>query len=251
MRSFAALFLTLSCFAAQGKNFETPWLSGPVIDEVGLLEPQHQQELNELLLKIKENSGPQVQVFITKSLQDLPIEKASIDIVDQWKIGDAVKDDGLLFLIAPKERKVRIEVGQGLEGAVPDIYTKRINDDIVVPFFKSGQMSEGVYRGTLALVGLLNKEGLVQLKELAHPSSRRKKAGFSLPPWLVILIWVLFYFISKMGGGGGRGRGLMRSMTYGSAVGWGGGFGGSSGGGGSGWSGGGGGFSGGGSSGSW
>ena len=247
MRSVATLFFILSSFTAQAKNFETPWLSGPVIDEVGLLEPQHQQELNALLLKIKENSGPQIQIFITKSLQDLPIEKASIDIVDQWKIGDATKDDGLLFLIAPKERKVRIEVGQGLEGAVPDIYTKRINDDIVVPFFKNGQMSEGVYRGTLAIVGLLNKEGLVQLKELAHPSTRRKGSGLPLPPWLVILVWVVVYFIGKIGGGGG-GRGLMRSIAYGRTGGWGGGFGGSSGGG---WSGGGGGFSGGGSSGSW
>lgn len=250
MQIFAALFFTLGCYAAQAKNFETPWLSGPVIDEVGLLEPQHQQELNALLLKIRENSGPQIQIFITKSLQELPIEKASIDIVDQWKIGDAAKDDGLLFLIAPTERKVRIEVGQGLEGAIPDIYTKRINDDIVVPFFKNGQMSEGVYRGTLAIIGLLNKEGLVHLKDLAHPSAKRKKAGFPLPPWLVILIWVLFYFIGKMGGGGRGGRGLMRSIAYGSTGGWGGGFGGSSGGGG-GWSGGGGGFSGGGSSGSW
>lgn len=249
MRSFVAtLFLILGGFAVQAKNFETPWLSGPVIDEVGLLDSRQEQELNSLLLKIKENSGPQIQIFITKSLQELPIEKASIDIVDQWKIGDAAKDDGLLFLIAPTERKVRIEVGQGLEGAIPDIYTKRINDDIVVPFFKSGQMSEGVYRGTLALVGLLNKEGLVHLKDLAHPSTKRKKAGIPLPPWLVILIWVLFYFVSKMGGGGG-GRGLMRSIAYGSTGGWGGGFGGSSGGGG--WSGGGGGFSGGGSSGSW
>jgi uncharacterized protein len=249
MQMIAALFFTLGCMAAQAKNFKTPWLSGPVIDEVGLLEPQHQQELNALLLQIRENSGPQIQIFITKSLQELPIEKASIDIVDQWKIGDAAKDDGLLFLIAPTERKVRIEVGQGLEGAIPDIYTKRINDDIVVPFFKNGQMSEGVYRGTLAIIGLLNKEGLVQLKDLAHPSTKRKKAGIPLPPWLVILIWVLFFIIGKMGGGGRGGRGLMRSIAYGSSGSWGGGFGSSGGGGG--WSGGGGGFSGGGSSGSW
>lgn len=246
MQFLATLIFCLGWVSAtQAKDFETPWLSGPVVDEVGLLEPQHQQQLNALLLQIKENSGPQVQIFITKSLQGLPIEKASIDIVDQWKIGDATRDDGLLFLIAPTERKVRIEVGQGLEGAVPDIYTKRINDDIVVPFFRSGQMSEGVYRGTLALVGLLNKEGLVQLQELSHPQSRKRKGGINLPPWLIIVLWILLFIVGRLG----RGMGFLGSGSYGGrGGGWGGGFGGSSGGG---WSGGGGGFSGGGSSGSW
>jgi len=242
-------FLSLVFFMslAQAKKFETPWLSGPVIDEMNVLSAQQKQNLSQTLMQMKGSGGPQVQIFITKSLQDLPIEKASIDIVDRWKIGNAEKDDGLLFLIAPQERKFRIEVGQGLEGVIPDIYAKRINDEIVLPFFKQGQLDEGIYRGTLAIISLLNKEGLVNLEKLTPPRSHKA----SLPPWLVILFWIFVFVISRFGGGGRGGRsGLMGGLIgYGLGRGMGGrgGFGGSGGG----WSGGGGGFSGGGSSGSW
>jgi uncharacterized protein len=231
----------LFIFQVWAADFKTPWLSGPVIDEVNLLQVDHKNEISSLVQKIRSNEGPQVQVYITESLQGLPIEKASIDIVDQWKLGDVKKDDGVLFLIAPRERKVRIEVGQGLEGAIPDIYAKRINEDIVVPLFKQGQMSEGVRRGVLAIIGLLEKEGVAKLDELAPV----KKEKFELPAWLVILIWLIIIFL-------GRGGLLGRRSFYGGWGGGSGGFGGGSfGGGGGGWSGGGGGFSGGGSSSSW
>lgn len=243
-----AFFLSLLFFVitAEAKKFETPWLSGPVVDEMNILSSQQKQILSQTLMQIKEGGGPQVQIFITQSLQDLPIEKASIDIVDQWKIGSAEKDDGLLFLIAPKERKFRIEVGQGLEGVIPDIYAKRINDEIILPFFKQGQLDEGVYRGALAIISLLKNEGLVQLQRLSPPGSQK----VSLPPWLVIFFWILVFVISRFGGGGRGGRsGLTGGLLgYGLGRGMGGGGFGSSGGG---WSGGGGGFSGGGSSGSW
>jgi uncharacterized protein len=228
----------LFIFQVWAADFKTPWLSGPVIDEVSLLQADHKAEISNLLQKIRNNNGPQVQVYITESLQALPIEKASIDIVDQWKLGDAKRDDGLLFLVAPRERKVRIEVGQGLEGFIPDIYTKRINEDIVVPLFKQGQMSEGVRRGVLAVVALLEKEGVAKLNELTPQRAKKKE----LPAWLIILIWLIIIFLGR---GGLLGR---RSIHRG----WGGGgFGGGSFGGGGGWSGGGGGFSGGGSSSSW
>ncbi|MFN8847507.1 MAG: TPM domain-containing protein [Bdellovibrionales bacterium] len=223
-----ALLLVFQVWAA---DFKTPWLSGPVIDEMGLLQSDHKNEIADLVQRIRNNQGPQIQVFITESLQGLPIEKASIDIVDQWKLGDAQRDDGLLFLVAPRERKVRIEVGQGLEGAVPDIYAKRINEDIVVPLFKQGQMSEGVRRGVLAVVALLQNEGVAKIDELTPKRAKKKE----LPTWLIILIWLIIIFLGR---GGLLGRRSLHS-------GWGGGFGGG------GWSGGGGGFSGGGSSSSW
>jgi uncharacterized protein len=227
----------LFIFQVWSADFKTPWLSGPVIDEVSLLQADHKDEISNLVQKIRNNQGPQIQIYITESLQGLPIEKASIDIVDQWKLGDAKRDDGLLFLVAPRERKIRIEVGQGLEGFIPDVYAKRINEDIVVPLFRQGQMSEGVRRGVLAVVALLEKEGVAKLEELTPKRAKKKE----LPTWLIILIWLIIIFL-------GRG-GLLGSRSL--HGGWGGGFGGGSFGGGGGWSGGGGGFSGGGSSSSW
>lgn len=234
MRALVLTLFLFAHFAAAAADFKTPWLSGPVIDEMQVLQPSQLSEISELIRKIRDNDGPQLQVFITQSLQDMPIEKVSIDIVNQWKIGDAKRDDGLLFLIAPNERKVRIEVGQGLEGVIPDIYAKRINEDIVVPLFKQGEIGEGVHRGVIAIVSLLQNEGLAKIDEL----SVKKKEKAEAPAWLIVLFWILLIFLSRTGllpillAGGGRG---------------GGGFGSSGGG----WSGGGGGFSGGGSSSSW
>lgn len=234
------LFLWLFVLAnySWARDFKTPWLTGPVIDETRSLNSQDAAEISDLIRRVKENYGAQIQVFITQSLQGLPIEKASIDIVEQWKLGDAKRDDGILFLIAPNERKVRLEIGQGLEGLVPDIYAKRINEDIVVPLFRQGQLSEGVKRGVIALTALIENEGVAKLDRL----SVKPKKKLELPGWLIILLWLIILFLGR----GGMGRRLRGGGYYGG--GFGGGFGGSSGGG---WSGGGGGFSGGGSSSSW
>lgn len=237
-----SFFLVNTAFAV---DFKTPWLSGPIVDEVGILRSEQKNELESLIRSFQKRGIAQVQVFVTSSLQGLPIEKASIDIVDQWKLGSAEKDNGVLFLIAPNERKVRIEVGQGLEGVLPDIYTKRINEDIVLPYFKQGQMSDGIYNGTKAILAVLGNENVSDLNQLAHPTAPSQKRGLQLPIWVIILIWIVIIFFGRMGGGGGG-----RRRFYGG--GWGGGFGGGFGsGGGGGWSGGGGGFSGGGSSSSW
>lgn len=238
---FSFLFLP-SVWAA---DFKVPWLSGPIVDEVGALQPQHKAELEQLIRSFNERGVAQLQVFVTSSLQGMPIEKASIDIVDQWKLGTAEKDNGLLFLIAPNERKVRIEVGQGLEGTLPDVYAKRINEDVVLPYFKQGQMSEGIYNGTKAILAMVGNQSVQELDQYAHATAPSKSRGFKLPVWLIVLIWIIIIFGGRFGGGGRRR--LHRGVWIGGG---GGGFGGFGGGGG-GWSGGGGGFSGGGSSSSW
>lgn len=237
-------FFTFLFFQVEAADFKTPWLQGPVMDETGTIEPQHRQELENLLQAFNQKGIAQVQVYVTSSLQGLPIEKASIDITDQWKLGDKDKDNGVLFLIAPNDRKVRIEVGQGLEGVLPDIYAKRINEDIVLPYFKQGQISAGVYNGTKAILAIVGGEQNVQsLDQLASERAPSRTRGFAIPPWIIVIIWILIFFLGRLGGGRRR---LHRGVWIG-----GGGFGGGGFGGGGGWSGGGGGFSGGGSSGSW
>lgn len=237
IKLFSFVSFCLFASVALGKKFEVPSLSGPIIDEMNVLQPHHREELDRILRVFNQQKVAQVQIYITRSLQGLPVEKASIDIVDQWRLGDKEKDNGLLFLIAPEERKMRIEVGQGLEGIIPDIYAKKISEDIVVPFFKSGDMSSGIYNGTHAILSLLAGENLDKLKSI---SPVRESKDISFPDWIIIVIWLLLIFFGKLG-------------RYGRGSSWNGGYygggGGSSGGGG--WSGGGGGFSGGGSSSSW
>lgn len=230
------LLFVFSGSVAQAK-FKTPWLSGPVIDEAQLLTPAHKAEIEQSLQTFNQRDMAQVQVYITNSLQGLPIEQASIEIVEEWKLGTKEKDNGLLFLISPTDRKMRIEVGQGLEGILPDAYAKRITEDIVVPYFREGQMSEGVFQGVRGIFAVLDGK---ELQTLAKPRAAQNRKGVSLPFWVIIPLWILVIFFGRLGGG-------RRRFKDGGWIG-GGGFGG---GGGGGWSGGGGGFSGGGSSSSW
>jgi len=237
-----SLFILILFFASFAHaEFKVPRLTGPVMDQVGVLEGQDRRELEQVIRDYNNQGKAQIQVLIIDSLQDLTIEEASIKITDEWKLGAEKKDNGILFLIAPNEKKLRIEVGQGLEGTLPDVIAKRIIADVVLPLFKARNLSAGVVVGTYQIIKYIDQEYADQ--HLAEPPPSPKKG--KLPGWAVILILLFLLFIgrfmpsSAFRGGRGGGGGF-----YG-----GGGFGG--GGGGGGWSGGGGGFSGGGASGSW
>jgi uncharacterized protein len=231
---FFFLFFSLSPLLAFAE-FEVPRLTGPVMDQVGLLTRSDERELTQLLYDFNRRGVAQVQVLIVPSLEGMPIEQATIQITDKWKLGDEKKDNGVLFLVSTQERAMRIEVGQGLEGAIPDIYAKRIISDQVIPLFRSKKYSTGIVVGTHQILALADKE-FGQEKNLDVEESK----GSNLPAGIIILVLIIISILGRFGGGRGR--------YYGG----GGGFGGGGfGGGGGGWSGGGGGFSGGGASGNW
>lgn len=234
-------FFLLSPFAgAQGAKFKVPRLTGPVIDQVGYLNRGDMQELTRLLYDLNSRGIVQLQVAIVPDLQGLPIEQVTLQMVDEWKLGNEKKDNGVLFLVSANDRRLRIEVGQGLEGAIPDVIAKRIIEDQVVPFFKQRQTSQGVMAGALSIVHLADKEFA---DSAAPPVPQAKGSG--------ILMFIIFLVISSVLIAARSGLfmdGGHRGSRYGGPFGpGGGGFGG----GGGGWSGGGGGFSGGGASGGW
>lgn len=232
----AVLFSSVILFTglSQAGTFKVPALTGPVIDEAGILRDEDAQRLDAVLRDYNHQGKAQIQVYITSSLQGLEIEEASIQIAEQWKLGSAKTDNGILFLIAPHERRLRIEVGRGLEGTLPDVIAKRIIEDVVKPYFRNGQMSTGVVAGVSQILKYVDQEYADQ-----HlPAPQDDEDHGRIPGWLVILILLLII-------GGGR---FLPFFWIGGGGFGGGGFGG---GGGGGWSGGGGGFNGGGSSGSW
>lgn len=236
--SFLILFLATP-FAWSQEGFKIPPLTGPVIDEVGYLNRSDRQELMQLLFDFNRRGKAQIQVLIVKDLQGIPIEQASIQITDKWKLGDEKKDNGILFLISAKERAMRIEVGQGLEGAIPDIYAKRIISDQVIPLFRAQRYSSGIVVGVHEIMRLADKE-------FADENNVASDEGGDIPVGLIILVLIIISFLGRFGGG----RGRHYRGGWGGGLG-GGGYGGGFGGGGGGWSGGGGGFSGGGASGNW
>jgi uncharacterized protein len=236
--------LALLILPAWGE-FEVPELSGPVVDQAGLLDARTTSALEGALQAIKAKGGPQINVLTVDSIDPYTIEEASIRVAKTWALGTGEKDNGVLLIVAKKERKVRIEVGQGLEGSLTDAYSRRIIDNDIIPAFRHGDSAAGIVGGVRGI--LLRMEPPLNLEDYigqSYVSQRpRTKMGGSKIIFLIILFLVIFLISSQGGMGGGRG---MRGGPY---IG-GGGFGGGSFGGG-GWSGGGGGFSGGGSSGSW
>lgn len=229
--------MTAKAFAV---TFGVPQLTSPVVDQARILSPAVKQRIERILREERENGGPQVQVLTLASLGDETIEAAAIKVFDQWKLGDAKKDDGVLFLIAPTEKKLRIEVGQGLEGNIPDAIAKRIVSDIVVPYFKRGEFDRGVLQGVSAILTYAQDPTQAQKQQVAEVKEESFLSKYLV--FIIIGIWLLIFKVNPklaliflLSGRGGRGGG----GYYG-----GGGFGG-------GWSGGGGNSSGGGASGGW
>lgn len=228
--------------AAAKAELSVPPLTGRVVDQAGLLSPEQRQQISASLAEFERAQGPQLAVLTIPSLDGEPIESFSIRVVDQWKLGNEKRDDGLLLLVAAKDRRVRIEVGQGLEGQVPDALAGRIIDHVIVPQFRSGDYAGGIVAGLQAIAHALGGE-LKNVPAVAQrpPAGTRERPGALFFIIVIAMIIMMSIFSRRRryyggwGGGGGFG-------------GWSSGGGGFSGGG---FSGGGGGFSGGGASGQW
>lgn len=217
-------------------SLEVPKHTGPVVDLAGVISASDRSQISGSLLQFQKKYGPQIQVLLIPSLEDETIESFSIKVVDAWQLGTTKKDDGVLLLVATADHRIRIEVGQGLEGALPDAVAGRIIRDGIAPYFKKGQMRDGVMVG----LGLIAKSVGGKLENVPTVRKTNRLRSFS-PIFLIFLALFLF-------GGRGRRGGLASALLLGSMLG--GGRGGGFGGGGFG-GGGGGGFSGGGASGGW
>lgn len=237
-------------------GIDIPALTGPVLDQASLFNPQQKDEIEGFLYSLDQKTDVQIAVLSIQSLLGETIEQASIRVVDQWQLGHKKTDKGVLILIAKDERRVRIEVGQGLEGDVPDAYSKRIIERYIVPNFKQGLFYKGVMQGLFQLCNLIlspEQKKIVFAQGNQFEALNKSDAQESIP-WPFVLFFIVaivlkVYFVrarySQQGSAYRRSRNGFDHFG-------GGGFGGGSGSSGfGGFSGGGGGFSGGGSSGSW
>jgi len=153
------LFLFSIQLSAQNQT-EIPELKRPVMDLVGILKPEEVSIIENKILNLQKEKGSQIAVLIIPSTGDLPIEDYSIRVAEKWKLGRKGVDDGVLFLIAYNDRKMRIEVGYGLEGAIPDAKAKQILDDFVRPHFKNKNFYKGIDTGVDLLIKLIKNEPL-------------------------------------------------------------------------------------------
>jgi uncharacterized protein len=256
----AAAALLLAAAAPALAERAVPALTGPVVDEAGVLDSRWRGELDALCRAawaLPEGRRVQLQYLLVDSLDGESIDPYAVRVFETWKLGERGKDNGVLVVVAVKDRRVRIETGYGAEGALTDAQAGRIIRETLTPAFRQGRYGEGLYAAGQQILGALGALPAASARgERARPREipipiigpllgillALGSPAIFLLVFAVIVLRLLFGFGRRRRWGGWSGWG---------GGGWGGGGGGWSGGGGGGWGGGGGGSGGGGASGSW
>lgn len=154
------VLLLASAAAMAQQQAAIPPLDSPVVDVTGTLDAGQKQALEQQALALQQRKGSQLQVLIVPSTQPETIEQYAIRTFDQWQLGRKGVDDGVLLLVAKDDRRVRIEPGRGLEGAIPDAIANRVIQEYLVPKFREGDFGGGITAATAALVKLIDGEPL-------------------------------------------------------------------------------------------
>ncbi|MET0877497.1 MAG: TPM domain-containing protein [Tardiphaga sp.] len=167
----AGLLALLLCwgFAALA-DVAVPRLSGRVVDQTMTLSQADQAALDTTLREFEARKGSQVAVLIVPTTAPESIEQYSIRVAEAWKIGRSKVDDGAILVVAKDDRKLRIEVGYGLEGALTDVTTKRIIDEIITPRFRTGDFAGGIAAGVNQIIKVIDGETL-------PPPAQRQQQG--------------------------------------------------------------------------
>jgi uncharacterized protein len=227
-----------------------------VEDYANVIDSSDEHSLNGILQELEQKTSAQYIILTVQSTEGMPIEQFAIEHAQKWQLGQKGKDNGMLFVLAAKDRRYRFEVGYGLEGFITDQYCGRIGREVLVPLLKKGQYSKGIYEANLQIVKRIADESGVSLTgmpKLTPVPMQRRRIGLPCCSFLPLLFFLLLIF-GSLGRGmgwwfflpflfGGPGGGYGRSGSYGGGS-FGGGFGGFGGGMG-------GGFGGGGASGGW
>ena len=175
-----------------------PKPQGFVTDLAGLLTPQSIDHLNGLIRYIHQQTTAEIAVVTIDSIDPYTIEDFAVRLFETWGIGTKAKDNGVLLIVALRERKIRIEVGYGLEGAITDGTGGRIIREIITPSFKNGQFDQGIVAGTEAILRLVAKEYQMNLPEnltFRTHERIRPKGSSGITDLFIFLISLLFLFI--------------------------------------------------------
>jgi uncharacterized protein len=242
-----AAVMMLASFVVLAANF--PALTGRVVDDANVIAPQARTSLEAKLKDLEDKSGIQLVVATVPSLDDQDVESYANGLFRAWKLGEKQKNNGVLLLVAPRERKVRIEVGYGLEGTLTDAISKLIITNAVVPRFKANDYAGGIDRGVDDIIAVLTTDSA---DWQARPHLRvddQPSLVDAAGPLLVLIIFAIL-FLTMMHNARNSGGRIVRRGGNTIFIPWAGPFGGGSSWGGSSWGGGdsGGGFSGGGGS---
>ena len=207
-----ALLLSVCAFAQIDKVI--PARPNPphlVNDLANVLTPEQEQALENKLVAYDDSTSTQIVLVTIKSLSDYPIEDVALQILRRWGVGNKEKDNGIVVLASIDDRKIRIETGYGMEGAVPDAISRNIIENDIVPNFKV----ENYYRGFDNATTSIMEAAAGEYKAPAGYADRGRKGkgGISLGKIIIgfVIIWII---MGLFGGGGGRGGGFMSRRGY-------------------------------------
>ena len=197
-------WVALIC-AAAAQTLTFPALTGRVVDEAGLLDAATRAALTESLADFETKTTDQIVVVTLKSLQGTSIEDYGYQLGRRWQIGQKDKNNGVLLIVVPNERRVRIEVGYGLEGTLTDAISKFIIETSILPRFKVGDFTGGIQRGTEDIIQVLGGDAEEWQRRAAQNSSpeiTRPDANTSIWPAIVIVLGGigLLIFCATVGG---------------------------------------------------
>ena len=192
---FAAGAVSLATLATAA---EVPYLSGRVVDNAEILKPETRSALANTLKAHEDKTTDQIAVLTVHSIGGESVEEFATSVMDKWKLGQKGKDNGVLIIVVPDDRKMRIEVGYGLEGTLTDVQSSRIIRNLMTPAFKNGDYDGGVRAGVEAVIATLEGKATPAADDSATTSSSTTKVNFiedkDLPPWPTRILIGAFVF---------------------------------------------------------
>ncbi|MBN1282219.1 MAG: TPM domain-containing protein [Proteobacteria bacterium] len=226
-RRLATFALAALIFLPSLASAAFPKPKGFVNDFASVLSSDTRGKIESMLSAFERQSGVEVAIVTLPSLDGEPVENAAVKLFQEWGIGKKGKDNGALFLIAPNERRMRIEAGYGLEGAINDALAGRILDEAVLPRFRAGDMDAGIAAGSIAIVDEISRKEGIEFDAAAaygsgapvaySSSGERKSTPLEIAIKIIVFIimiivfirhpWLFLLLLSSRGGGGGRGFG--------------------------------------------
>ena len=199
--AFVAFLLVLPALA-----LDFPALNGRVVDDAGILDEEARAALTQKLAEFEAKTTDQFVVVTLKSLQGTSIEDFGVELGRHWQIGQRDKNNGVLLIVAPNERRVRIEVGYGLEGALTDAVSRLIIENGIAPRFRAGDFAGGVTRGVDDIVSVLSgdaeewKARAARRPDTVSPTDSTRNDSIWPVIWVVLVVMVVVFICSMLAG---------------------------------------------------
>ncbi len=205
LAAFGLVLALLHASAAVAQAMTFPDLTGHVVDQANLLPADTRQALEQKLAALEQKSGIQFVVATLSSLQGQEIEPYSNALFRHWALGEKTKNNGVLLVVAPKEKKVRIEVGYGLEGTLTDALSKIVIVNAIAPRFKAGDFPGGISRGVDDVITILTTDSSEWTGKPQVRADDQDSAFDAMLPFLIVALVIFIIWRSRGGGHGGGG----------------------------------------------